>query len=86
MGDCEERDYCKRGERGTSSEDLILGRLLRQAVRPSLPKRHLDADISRFLMRNNLPGSGILDAVVFNKVKAATGGRMRFCMNGAAVR
>ncbi|KAH8649466.1 AMP-binding enzyme [Tricladium varicosporioides] len=38
----------------------------------------------KFLMENNLPGSGILDAVVFNKVRAATGGRLRFCMNGAA--
>ncbi|TVY80473.1 Long-chain-fatty-acid--CoA ligase, partial [Lachnellula suecica] len=38
----------------------------------------------RFLMQNRLPGSGILDAVVFNKVRAATGGRLRFCMNGAA--
>ncbi|TVY24155.1 Acyl-CoA synthetase [Lachnellula hyalina] len=38
----------------------------------------------QFLMQNNLPGSGILDAVVFNKVKAATGGRLRFCMSGAA--
>lgn len=37
-------------------------------------------------MQNNLPGSGILDAVVFKKVKAATGGRLRFCFVGAAVR
>ena len=46
----------------------------------------LPANPYRFLMQNNLPGSGILDAVVFNKVKAATGGRLRFCMSGAAVR
>ncbi|KAF4637143.1 hypothetical protein G7Y89_g951 [Cudoniella acicularis] len=38
----------------------------------------------QFLMENNLPGSGILDALVFNKVKAATGGRLRCSMNGAA--
>ncbi|KAF2260757.1 acetyl-CoA synthetase-like protein [Lojkania enalia] len=35
-----------------------------------------------FLLGSGLPGSGILDAVVFNKVKDATGGRLRICMNG----
>jgi long-chain acyl-CoA synthetase len=35
-------------------------------------------------MAHNLPGSALLDTVVFNKVRAATGGRLRFCMNGAA--
>jgi long-chain acyl-CoA synthetase len=35
-------------------------------------------------MANGLPGSGILDSVVFSKVKEATGGRLRFCMSGAA--
>lgn len=35
-------------------------------------------------MSYGLPGSGILDAVVFKKIKTATGGRLRFCMNGAA--
>ncbi|KAF2662685.1 acetyl-CoA synthetase-like protein [Lophiostoma macrostomum CBS 122681] len=35
-----------------------------------------------FLLSSGLPGSGILDAVVFNKVKDATGGRLRICMNG----
>lgn len=35
-----------------------------------------------FLLGNGLPGSGILDAIVFNKVKDATGGRLRICMNG----
>ncbi|KAF8855275.1 acetyl-CoA synthetase-like protein [Acephala macrosclerotiorum] len=29
-----------------------------------------------------LPGVGILDSVVFKKVKEATGGRLRICMNG----
>lgn len=37
----------------------------------------------RLLSSTGLPGSGILDAVVFNKVKQATGGRLRFCLNGA---
>jgi len=35
-----------------------------------------------FLLGTGLPGSGLLDAVVFNKVKDATGGRLRICMSG----
>jgi len=35
-----------------------------------------------FLLGSGLPGSGILDAIVFNKIKEATGGRLRICMNG----
>lgn len=34
------------------------------------------------LMGYGLPGSGILDAVVFKKIKEATGGRLKLCMNG----
>lgn len=34
------------------------------------------------LMQTGLPGSGILDHVVFSKIRDATGGRMRICMNG----
>lgn len=34
------------------------------------------------LMSMGLPGSGILDAVVFKKIKEATGGRLRLCMSG----
>ena len=34
------------------------------------------------LMDMGLPGSGILDAVVFKKIKEATGGRLRLCMSG----
>ena len=37
-----------------------------------------------FLMGHGLPGASILDAVVFKKVRQATGGRLRLCMNGAA--
>ncbi len=37
-----------------------------------------------FLMDNNLPGASVLDAIVFNKVREATGGRLRLCLNGAA--
>ena len=35
-----------------------------------------------FLMANGLPGSGVLDAVVFKKIKDATGGRLKICLNG----
>lgn len=35
-----------------------------------------------FLLGAGLPGSGILDAVVFKKIKDATGGRLRILMNG----
>ncbi|KAL1975809.1 hypothetical protein VTN31DRAFT_4201 [Thermomyces dupontii] len=35
-----------------------------------------------FLLSRGLPGSGLLDAVVFKKVKEATGGRLRILMNG----
>ncbi|KAK3398612.1 hypothetical protein B0T20DRAFT_213590 [Sordaria brevicollis] len=34
------------------------------------------------LMGLGLPGSGLLDAVVFKKIKDATGGRMKLCLNG----
>lgn len=34
------------------------------------------------LMHYGLPGSGILDAVVFKNIKEATGGRLRICLNG----
>ena len=35
-----------------------------------------------FLMNTGLPGSAVLDAVVFKKLKDATGGRARIFMNG----
>ncbi|KAG4440860.1 hypothetical protein IFR05_003673 [Cadophora sp. M221] len=38
----------------------------------------------RTLMSTGLPGSKLLDFLVFNKVKAATGGRLRFCLTSAA--
>src|SRR5258708_10075786 len=34
------------------------------------------------LLHYGLPGAGLLDAGVFKKVKEATGGRLRICMNG----
>ncbi|CAI6337145.1 unnamed protein product [Periconia digitata] len=36
----------------------------------------------RFLLNAGLPGPGLLDSAVFSKVKDATGGRLRICMNG----
>ena len=34
------------------------------------------------LLGYGIPGSGLLDAVVFKKIKEATGGRLKLCMNG----
>ncbi|KAH9887156.1 long-chain-fatty-acid-CoA ligase 1 [Xylariomycetidae sp. FL2044] len=34
------------------------------------------------LMASGLPGTAVLDSVVFNKIKEATGGRLKLCMNG----
>lgn len=34
------------------------------------------------LMATGLPGSGLLDSVVFKKIKEATGGRLKLCLNG----
>jgi long-chain acyl-CoA synthetase len=38
--------------------------------------------LKRRLMCMGLPGSGLLDHVVFKKIKEATGGRLKLCMNG----
>ncbi|KAF2125072.1 long-chain-fatty-acid-CoA ligase 1 [Dothidotthia symphoricarpi CBS 119687] len=35
-----------------------------------------------FLLNSGLPGSGLIDSIVFNKVKEATGGKLRICLNG----
>lgn len=35
-----------------------------------------------WLLHTGLPGVGVLDSVVFSKIKDATGGRLRICMNG----
>ncbi|KAF2705647.1 acetyl-CoA synthetase-like protein [Pleomassaria siparia CBS 279.74] len=35
-----------------------------------------------FLLSTGIPGHGLLDSIVFNKVKDATGGKLRICMNG----
>lgn len=34
------------------------------------------------LLHYGIPGAGIIDSIVFKKVKEATGGRLRLCMNG----
>ena len=36
----------------------------------------------QLLLSAGLPGAGVLDSVVFKKIKDATGGRLRICMNG----
>ncbi|KAK6533883.1 long-chain fatty acid-CoA ligase [Arthrobotrys megalospora] len=35
-----------------------------------------------FLLNSGLPGTSILDAVVFSKIREATGGRLKVCFNG----
>ncbi|KAF4614352.1 hypothetical protein G7Y89_g15385 [Cudoniella acicularis] len=39
--------------------------------------------LKAFLCKWRLPGSGLLDALVFNAVKQETGGKLRACFNGA---
>ncbi|PGH23591.1 hypothetical protein AJ80_02371 [Polytolypa hystricis UAMH7299] len=39
--------------------------------------------LKRQLINRGIPGSRILDSVIFKKVSQATGGRLRFCMSGA---
>ncbi|CCF42946.1 AMP-binding enzyme [Colletotrichum higginsianum] len=34
------------------------------------------------MMNAGIPGSGVLDSIVFKKLKEATGGRLKLCMNG----
>ncbi|KAK1969873.1 AMP-binding enzyme [Colletotrichum sublineola] len=34
------------------------------------------------MMNSGIPGSGVLDSVVFKKLKEATGGRLKLCMSG----
>jgi long-chain acyl-CoA synthetase len=34
------------------------------------------------LLYTGLPGAAVLDSIVFSKVREATGGRLRICMNG----
>ena len=38
--------------------------------------------VKSMLLANGLPGTAVLDYLVFSKIKAATGGRLRICMNG----
>jgi long-chain acyl-CoA synthetase len=37
-----------------------------------------------FLQRWHLPGTSLFDAIVFNKIKEATGGRVRWSLSGGA--
>ncbi|CAZ85687.1 unnamed protein product [Tuber melanosporum] len=38
--------------------------------------------LKSFLLQSGIPGTAVLDAVVFKKIKAATGGRLKICMSG----
>ncbi|KAK3295144.1 uncharacterized protein B0H64DRAFT_139384 [Chaetomium fimeti] len=40
--------------------------------------------LKSFLVRTGLPGGGLLDSTVFKQVRAVTGGRLRFVVNGAS--
>ncbi|KAK3904774.1 hypothetical protein C8A05DRAFT_31446 [Staphylotrichum tortipilum] len=40
--------------------------------------------LKSFLVRHGLPGGDLLDRLVFKKVRDATGGRLRFVVNGAS--
>ena len=40
--------------------------------------------LKKFLVRRSLPGSELLDVIVFKRVKKATGGRLRLCISGAS--
>ncbi|KAI5866179.1 long-chain-fatty-acid-CoA ligase [Durotheca rogersii] len=41
-------------------------------------------NLKSLLVATGLPGGGVLDALVFNKVREMTGGRVRFLFNGAS--
>lgn len=41
-------------------------------------------NLKSFLVAHNLPGQTLLDGVVFGQVRAMTGGRLRFIVNGAS--
>lgn len=41
-------------------------------------------NLKSFLVAHNLPGQTLLDGIVFGKVRAMTGGRLRFIVNGAS--
>lgn len=56
-----------------------------QAAGPVTSKLFWGAFHTKHMMQSmHIPGSGILDSIVFKKVKEATGGRLRFVMNGGA--
>lgn len=38
--------------------------------------------LKSFLLQTGIPGTAVLDAVVFNKIRAATGGRLKITMSG----
>ncbi|CRK25603.1 hypothetical protein BN1708_018167, partial [Verticillium longisporum] len=42
----------------------------------------IEGKIRASLLASGLPGTGVLDSVVFKKLKEATGGRLKLCMSG----
>ena len=38
--------------------------------------------LKSFLLSRHLPGTGVLDSLIFKKVREATGGRLRLCVTG----
>jgi long-chain acyl-CoA synthetase len=65
--------------------ELIRKGIVSKVHSGSLITRHLfwgAYSAKQALLSTGLPGVKLLDAVVFNKVRAATGGRLRICMSG----
>jgi long-chain acyl-CoA synthetase len=45
---------------------------------------HLALSLKTFLVTHSLPGTALLDRTIFSQVRASTGGRLRFIVNGAS--
>jgi long-chain acyl-CoA synthetase len=64
-------------KKGIESKVAASGLVTRTAFHAALALKSL-------LVTHSLPGASLLDAAVFNKVRASTGGRLRFIVNGAS--
>jgi len=65
-------------------ETVKKGIITKVAAGSALTKKLFWAAMSakEFLLSRGLPGTGVIDAVVFSKVREATGGRLRIALNG----
>jgi long-chain acyl-CoA synthetase len=45
---------------------------------------YICAYVERSLLKNGFPGTAVLDSIVFDKVREATGGQLRIAMSGGA--